>query len=216
MNNGPVTANGDYVGLTSRFTSGWPWPDDSWGLDPMYGADGWCHTCGTPNREQTGRLVLKASGLPKGPFWMPNWRFNALCVRLPEASNVIDRFALATMPVHTPRSTDTNIVQLLPANTPTPWYDPTRLTELAAARHGRPGNRCPTCQTWRWYPLPQHELPSASPDALSGGWPFIASPEWFGDGCQAFHQLLIRRNLAHALVALDPKTWSVEESPQRP
>lgn len=32
----------DYVEIVLRRNRGWPWPEDSWGLSPMYGEDGWC------------------------------------------------------------------------------------------------------------------------------------------------------------------------------
>jgi hypothetical protein len=99
--------------------------------------DGSCHGCGVPSRAQYGSLVLQASKLPKGPLWMPNWQFDALCARVPETSAVLEGFAVRTLPVHTPRSRDTGIVQILATTTAAPWYDEANLRKAAAARRRR-------------------------------------------------------------------------------
>lgn len=57
-------------GLTRN--SGWPWPEDSWGLDPMFGEDGWCRSCGVPRRPQSGSLVLQRKGAVAEGVWIPN------------------------------------------------------------------------------------------------------------------------------------------------
>jgi hypothetical protein len=41
-----------------------------------------------------------------------------------------------------------------------------------------------------------------------------ASPEWFGDGAQAFRQLVVRRSLAEALVAASPRDFSIRDLPR--
>jgi hypothetical protein len=51
----------DFVQLDWKRNRGWPWPEDSWGLDSMYGPDGWCHACGIPLREQPTRSSQYAS-----------------------------------------------------------------------------------------------------------------------------------------------------------
>lgn len=33
----------EYVELHLERNRGWPWPEDSWGLTPTFGEDGWCH-----------------------------------------------------------------------------------------------------------------------------------------------------------------------------
>jgi hypothetical protein len=38
-----------------------------------------------------------------------------------------------------------------------------------------------------------------------------ASPEWFGDGWQAFRQVLVRRELAQMLVEASPRDFSIRE-----
>jgi len=42
----------DYAELALRRNRGWPWPEKSRGLTPMYDEDGWCDSCGMPNRAQ--------------------------------------------------------------------------------------------------------------------------------------------------------------------
>ena len=201
----------DFVYLTSRFTSSWPWPESSWGLDPMYGKDGWCRACGVPLREQCGSLVLQASTLPNGNFWMPNWQFDALCLRTPAADAILRSYRVRTLPVHTPKSTDTGIVQLVPIVTGTSVYDPAALTERAVTRHGEAGRRCDGCQTWRWMPIGTRDLPPPHVGAEAEQADVLASPDWFGAGYKAFRQLLFRRALAEELVALNPRVWSIVE-----
>lgn len=53
----------DLVMLYSRRNRGWPTAEASWGLTPMFGADGWCRGCGRPLREQTGSIVPRTKGL---------------------------------------------------------------------------------------------------------------------------------------------------------
>jgi hypothetical protein len=196
------------VGLTSRFTSGWPWPESSWGLDPMYGVDGWCHGCGTPQVPQIAGLILQGSKFPTSAFWMPNWQFDVLCVRTEPARQIISTFRLTTMPVTKPQSEETGVVQLIPEVSSHPWFDRSALSDRVRARHGGPGAECPTCSVWRWFPLPTADLPSA---AVQSNAPFVASPEWFGDGYSSFRELRFSRALAEALVSLNPRVWSMVE-----
>jgi hypothetical protein len=202
----------DFVYLTSRFTSSWPWPESSWGLDPMYGEDGWCRSCGVPQRPQTGSLVLQASKMPKSDFWMPNWQYDALCVRKPAAEQLLRDFRVKTLPVHTPKATDTGILQLVPDIAAASCFDSAALAAQAEAFHGLAGRRCESCRTWRWMPLVDDRLPHALVGPEADRADLVAGPDWFGDGCKAFRALLFRRPLAEALVRLNPRVWSVVES----
>lgn len=38
-----------------------------------------------------------------------------------------------------------------------------------------------------------------------------ASPEWFGDGCQAFRQIIVRRRLAEMMVEASPRDFRIQE-----
>jgi phosphoenolpyruvate synthase len=71
----------DFVELYFKRNRGWPWPEENWGLTPMFGDDGWCHACGVPKREQAASLVLQRKGLsdPSGA-WVPNWQFDVICM----------------------------------------------------------------------------------------------------------------------------------------
>lgn len=203
----------DFVALDSRFTSGWPWPESSWGLDPMYGEAGWCHACGVPAAAQTGSMVLRRAKFPTSAFWMPNWRFDALCVRLAEARHIVEHFDLITLPITTPKVQDTGFVQLLPEVSAEPWFAPDELSSIATMRHGSPGAECRGCGTWRWLPIPTREQPAATIRA-SVGVHFVASPEWFGDGFKAMRAIRVSRPLAQQLVALNPRVWSIQEPVQ--
>jgi hypothetical protein len=39
----------------------------------------------------------------------------------------------------------------------------------------------------------------------------IASLEWFGDGCQSFRQVLVRRALAELIASASPRDFKVQE-----
>ena len=174
----------------------------------MYGPEGWCHGCGVPRVPQVAGLVLQGAKFPTSSFWMPNWQFDALCIRREEAMAIISTFGLTTLPVTTPRSSETGVVQLVPAVSSDPWFDRGLLDKRARARHGHAGAECPTCHTWRWLPVPTADLP---PALIPSGATCVASPEWFGDGMSAFRELRFVRPLAEALVNLNPRVWRIEE-----
>ena len=198
----------DFVALTSRFTSGWPWPESSYGLDPMYGPKGWCHECGIPQVPRLGGMVLQASKFPTSAFWVPNWRYDALCVRLDDAVDVISDFDLTTIEVSTPRGAGTGVVQLVPEVAQAPWFNHFALSSRVRARHRSLGSDCPSCRNWRWLPLKSEEYPPASIASTAA---FVASAEWFGAGVRSMHELRFLRPLAKALVALNPRVWSIVE-----
>ena len=159
---------------------------------------------------QTGSMVLRRAKFPTSAFWIPNWRFNALCVRLSEAREIVERFSLRTLPVTTPKSEDTGAAQLLPEVSHEPWFDPDALANIGTRHHGSSGARCGTCGVWRWLPIPTPDQPQPAIRASDGAH-FLASPEWFGDGLVAMHSLRFSRPLAEALVALNPRAWSIQE-----
>jgi hypothetical protein len=43
------------------------------------------------------------------------------------------------------------------------------------------------------------------------GFDAIASPEWFGDGCQSFRQILVCRQLAELIESASPKDFKVRD-----
>lgn len=210
-----MSSESGWVALDFRFSPGWPWPERSWGLDPMYGEDGWCHSCGTPNRDQTGHLTLQGSGFPSASAFIPNWQSNAICLDAAIAQEVANRFNVVMREVHKPRTGGTGVQQLLPSITTEAWYDREALRRAVVARHGdhngdTPGATCSGCSRWRWLPLSEWEV-APQPSALDGPTDLIASPETFGDGWKTFRHMLLSRALGEALVAANPRTFSIRE-----
>ena len=79
----------DFVELCAKRNRGWPWPEDSYGLTPMFGKGGWCRSCGTPLHAQSGSLVLQRRGLTVSGAWVPNWQFDVICMEQSLADLVI-------------------------------------------------------------------------------------------------------------------------------
>jgi len=201
----------DFVWLFWFRTRGWPWPDDSWGLTPMYGQEGWCHSCGVPKVPQCGSLVLQRRSLTCVGAWLPNWQFNAICLDRDLAKEVHARFNVELRPVAWPRSPLGEAYQIVAPAIGQAWFDAKSLGESAIARHGRDGARCPACGVWRWLPLVPSSLPPLDIRPVLGDVDVAASPEWFGDGCQAFRQILVRRELAELIAAASPRDFAVQE-----
>lgn len=131
---GPVREpSADWVALSPRFTSGWPWAEDSYGLGPIYRDDGWCRgCCGTPLVEQSGALVIQGSKLPSAEVWMPNWLFDVVCVSAAMAYDIEGRFATHLGEVHKPRKGPAGVTQILPL-----------------LKRSNPGTRVTPCRTER-------------------------------------------------------------------
>lgn len=127
----------DWVALSSRFTPGWPWPEDSYGLGPMYGDDGWCRGCGTPFGEQTGSLVMQGGKFSKAGVWMPNWLFDVVCVSALVADEIRGRFDVTLREVTKPRTGPTGVQQLIPVRTRDAWYQQHDLGRAVRSRHSR-------------------------------------------------------------------------------
>ena len=211
----PRDAPSEWVALSPRFTPGWPWPEDSYGLGPMYGDDGWCRGCGTPLADQSGALVMQGSKFPTAEVWMPNWRFDVVGVSERVADDISTRFDVEMRAVHKPRTGPTGAQQLLPALTAEPWHREDELGAAVLLRHtkhsgNRTGSTCETCGRWKWLPISEHEA-SISRNAIDGGADLIASPETFGDGLKSFRHLLFRRPLGEVLVAACPRNWTLVE-----
>lgn len=203
--------------LEPRFTPGWPWPENSFGLDPMYGVDGWCHACGTPLREPTGPLVMQGSKFPKAAAWTPNWRFDSVCVSADLAAQIADRFSVAFGEVHTPRTGDTGVRHILPTQTSCNWYDAEYLDRAVRVnpfsfgppQRDRAGATCEDCQRWRWMSWAGDEAP-VNRGALETDRDVIASPEIFGDGWKTFRHLLFRQPLAQLIATSAPRLWDLQ------
>lgn len=205
-----------WVALTTRFTPGWPWPENSYGMDPRYGEDGWCRGCGTPLREQVGPLTIHGSKFPSSPVWMPNWTGDVVCVSAEVAAEIQRRLAVQLRDVHTPRQGATGAMQVIPSVTRGDWYDRDDLAKAIVARHGRwngdqIGNTCESCDRWKWLPISDDEATIRSSSLNDDLGDVIASPEDFGDGLNSFKHLLFKRPLGAFLAAAHPKHWSVVE-----
>lgn len=196
--------------MVLRRNRGWPWPDDSWGLRPLYGDGGWCQTCHIPTREQNGNLVLKRSGLTPTGAWVPNWLFDVLCLAEELAKEVAARFPVVLRQIDTPKAGERlPAMQLIVPTTVAHWYDEGELIDQTTRRHGEAGAACPTCGTWRWLPLPKSELPRAISDTSWEGQSAIASPEWFGAGGQSYRQVALARPLGELLAERSPRDFTL-------
>ncbi len=204
----------DFVELRWKRNRGWPWPESSWGLTPMFGEDGWCHSCGVPKRPQCGSLVLEPRGFTKGVegVWVPNWQFDAICLERQIGAALVDRFDVELRDVNWHGSAPGDASQIVAPTVGSAWFDPDELRTAAIAQHGIDGARCSECGVWRWMPLAFGYLPPLrfTPGQERGA-DVIASPDWFGDGWQAFRQVLVRRPLAELLARASPRDFMVSE-----
>lgn len=203
----------DFVDLELRRNRGWPWPEDSWGLTPMFGENGWCRSCGVPNRPQCGSLVLQRRGMSSTEgAWIPNWQFDALCLSARLATEVeAAGFRLPTLPVVWPRSEPVGAVQVVAPVVGSAWFDRAALEEATTTRHGSSGAACSECGVWRWLPLASERMPPYRLPAIPADVNVAASPEWFGAGWKAFRQLVVRRGLAELIVRSSPRDFQIVE-----
>jgi hypothetical protein len=200
----------DFVELYWKRNRGWPSPDESWGLGPMFGDDGWCRSCGMPLREQCGPLTLRRRGLSVVGAWVPNWQFDAICLEESVAKRAVaEGFSIDLREVAWPRPGPGRAFQIVAPSVGRAWFDAEELSRRAENFHGVAGATCPDCGRWRWMPITYGELPPVAGDVLSADAGVIASPEWFGDGCRSFRQVLVRRGLAELIAAASPRDFTV-------
>ena len=202
----------EFVELYFKKNRGWPWPEDSWGLTPMFGEDGWCHSCGVPSREQCGSLVLQRKGLARCEGgWVPYWRYDAICLEDSVAERVAARFDVELRKVAWHGSPPCDASQVVVHSQGTAWFDPDELREKTIAQHGKAGATCPGCGVWRWMPLGFGMLPPLRIAPPLGDVDIAASPEWFGAGWNSFRQILVRRPLAELIAGASPLDFAVRE-----
>lgn len=202
----------EFVHLYWKRNRGWPWPEGSWGLDSMFGVEGWCHSCGIPLRDQCGPLTLKRAELvPLVGGWVPNWRFDTVCLEGSIAERVMERFQVELRDVQWKGESPGIARQIVIPSVGSAWFDREKLYELAIDRHGTAGVRCASCGTWRWMPLTYGLLPPVTSEVFRTDLDAIASPEWFGDGLQSFRQVLFRRELADLIATASRKDFKVQE-----
>ena len=203
----------DFVQLYWKRNRGWPWPEDSWGLTPMFGEDGWCRSCGVPKRSQSGSLVLQRKGMKVEGAWVPNWQFDVICLEQRVAVEVAARFDIQTREVGWHPTSAGEATQIVVPTVGPAWFDPEELREATIARHGVDGATCPECGVWRWMPLTFGFLPPLRITHSLDDVAIAGSPEWFGDGKQAFRQILVRRDLAEPIAAASPRDFKVQDLP---
>lgn len=185
---------------------GWPWPEDTWSSNSMFGEDGWCRACGVPKRAQSGPMVLQRKSIRAEGCWMPFTFVDVLCVDMAVAQDISEQFDVELRPVEWhPPVPEVTAMQIVIPTIGDAWYDTDQLRTATRKRHGRDGATCPECGVWRW--LPVWEPPPLLPTVQVGDVPIAASPEWFGDGWNAFHEVVIRRDLAELLAKASPRDF---------
>lgn len=200
----------EYVELYLKRNRGWPWPEDSFGLTPMFGIDGWCHSCGVPKHAQTGSIVLQRKSLKVEGAWVPNWQFDVICLGSQLAGELSEQFNLQILPVDWHPSAPGDASQIVISSVGSQWFDHAELRDRMIARHGVPGATCAECGVWRWMPMGFDLLPPLRIEPELGDSAIAASPEWFGDGLLAFRQILVRRDLADLLASASPRDFKVQ------
>jgi hypothetical protein len=207
-----------FVELELKRNRGWPWPEDSYGLTPMYGEDGWCRSCGVPRHGQTGQLVLQRRGFKTvAGAWMPNWLFDALCVERSLGERLAKLFRVELREIQWRGNAPGDARQIMAPVIGDAWFDHDALGERLAEQHGNAGAACPACGVWRWLPLGFAPVPPMTDKILPPlldvpglqGVDIAASPEWFGDGLQAFRLILVRRVLAELVVGASPRDFRI-------
>src|SRR5688572_30295089 len=159
----------EYAELSFKRNRGWPWPEDSWGLTPMFGEDGWCHSCGTPQRRQCGSLILQRKGFDSlDGAWVPNWQFDAICLEQPLADEVAGRYSVDICPVAWHGPPPSAASQIIAPSVGDAWFDSGELRAAATDQHGTAGVTCSACGVWRWMPLAFGSLPSLRPTPALG------------------------------------------------
>ncbi len=155
---------------------------------------------------------MQRKGVVAEGVWIPNWRFDVICVAQSLAAEIESRFNIDLLRVawHG-KSSPGEASQIVVPSAAEAWFDRDELRAAAEERHGVAGAACAECGVWRWMPLAFGMLPTLR---ISSSWAdadIVASPEWFGDGMQSFRQILMRRELAEVLAAASPKDVKVRE-----
>jgi hypothetical protein len=149
--------------------------------------------------------------------WIPNWRFDAICLEESLARKIAtEGFAVDLRDVAWEGPPPGSASQIVAPTVGKAWFDAEELRARAEDRHGVAGTTCSSCGTWRWMPMTYSLLPPVTGEVLSSSQEdVIASPEWFGDGCQSYRQVIVRRRLAELISAESPRDFRVQELPKR-
>ena len=181
----------------------------------MFGDDGWCRGCAVPLREQSGSLVLQRRGLASlGGAWTPYWRHDVICLGEGLAQEISSRFDVSMRDVAFPRPSSEQVKQIEIPVSVAPWFAHDELAARAVERNGASGAACAMCGTWRWMPVA--DLPEVHAQPSWKELDVVASPEWFGDGCRSFREILVRRGLAELIAKASPRDFSFGEANVKP
>lgn len=206
----------DYVTLELRKPRGWMWPEESFGLDRIYGAGRWCSVCYRPRSgvEQVGPIVVASRGF-SAPVdaWVPNWSAE-ICLSVEHAERCRELVPdVQFRPIEWHVKEPFPAVQLVFEQDTRPWFDPAVLKVNAerTSYTGTAGTHCRECGQWTWQPLmfppldirpgalvpkPGQEVPPLEVH-FDGHGPAVRSPEWFGGA--PYRQQVFRRDLAELL-----------------
>lgn len=149
-----------------------------------------------PRRGRVGSLVLQRKDLTVVEAWVPYWQYNAICLKRSVAEEAASRFGLELRTVEWPRTPAGEARQIVVPTVGDAWFDPDELRQKVIAKHGTAGATCSECSTWRWMPLGLGSCRRCRSKSGLGDADIAASPEWFGDGWNAFREILVRRELA--------------------
>lgn len=201
----------DYLEIVLRRNRGWPWPESSWGLAPMFGEGGWCKACGLPQHPQSGSVVLQRKGLTPTGGWVPNWQFDVYCLDSSLAERAASDFGLEFRPILTPTGEEYAAQQVVIQSTVQEWFDPEEIEWRIAPIHGVGFEICSICERRRRMPVGMDVLPMPPSSVFATRPPVVASPEWFGAGFQSYRQIVWRRDVAEFLVREAPKDFKTQE-----
>src|SRR5260370_16365210 len=127
----------DFVRLDLKGNRAWPWRGVSWGLDSMSGPDGWCRSCGITLHEQTGPLTLQARGMsPVQGAWVPNWRFDTICVESTLGARLSNVYRLEMRPIAWYRNVKGQALQIVVPTVEPAWFASAALRRTAVPRPG--------------------------------------------------------------------------------
>lgn len=138
--------------------------------------------------------------------WVPNWRFDVICLEKSLADRASAEFRIDLRPIAWRRKVIGIGVQIVVPAVGPAWFDHDELRANAVAYHGSAGADCPKSRI-----LALDLLPPVHPDSDWERHDILASPEWFGDGGRSFHEIVVRRGLANFIADASPKDFKIQE-----
>lgn len=155
-------------------------------------------------------MILQSKGKDFKGAWVPYWQYDAVCLDDETAGKVAAQFEVKLLEVQWRGKDAGRACQIVVPSIGSNWFDVKELDVRVKSVHGQSGAACAECQTWRWLPLDFSEAPPVVADPKSWApYDVVASPEWFGDGWQAFRQILYKRELAELIASASPRDFRV-------